>query len=201
MSELCSVPSQSYSRGHDHITIRYHLPGSAQRCYVSFYYWMPCRSVCCFLFWGKLMQSRWWPQWSCSGFPWHPTPSPVPGTGPEVWAYGTDTAGVSRFLFFNDASSRAVTLRDSTTVLQSIIAYYIQQVKPEQCLHHACYYYEAQGKSFKLQSTVGFKDNICSSVFKAACRLLQALTDTFSWVGFKPGLLPKWIKSLSAVLN
>ena len=139
---------------------------------------------------GRLLQSDWWPQWSCSECPWHPTPSPMPGQGLKF-----------EHMALNVANSRVVTLRDSITVLQNTIAYYTQQVNPEQCLHHPCYCYDAQGKSFKLQSTAGFKDNICSSVFKTACRLLRACTDIFSWVGFKPGLLPKWMKPLSAVLN
>lgn len=58
-------------------------------------------------------------------------------------------------------------------------AYYPQQVNLEQCFYHNCHYHHARKKFFKLHSMVGFKDNICSSVFKAACRLLLAHTDIF----------------------
>lgn len=149
----------------------------------------------------KLLHSHSWPQWSCYDCPWCPIPFPVLGVGPKVWTFATDTSGLPRFLFFNVANPRVVTLRDSVTLLQNIIAYYTRQVNLEQCLHHHYFYYHAQKKNINPHSTVGFKDNICSSVFKAACRLLQARKDIFSWVGFKPGLLPRWMKPLSAVFN
>lgn len=147
------------------------------------------------------MQSCWWPQWSCSWFPWHLTPLLCQGQGLKSEHMALTPPGIPRFLFFNVASFSESC--DSQGLKHSTSKYYCilystsesRAMSPSRLLLLRC-----TGKSFKLPEHSRLQRQHLFLCFQNSMQTLQALTDTFSWVGFKPGLLPKWIKSLQLFL-
>lgn len=78
MSEVWLVPSQHYSRGHEHSPYDTTSLVPKGAIYLSTIECLEEASAAS-CSGGRLLQSDWWPQWSCSDCPWHPAPSPVPG--------------------------------------------------------------------------------------------------------------------------